>query len=188
MFRGVKCRAMAVLTITVIVSLALPNRSCALAQDSAPKNSQAPSASAAPPKQPLPFSHKTHAEIGLPCQFCHVPNTLDHPSALPSAPLCMTCHAKIDKDKPAIRALASFAQENRPIPWARVYSVPGWVYWSHAAHLKANLKCAECHGDVGEMEVVRQAVNVTTMKGCTTCHQQHHVVTDCHSCHEVESN
>jgi len=144
--------------------------------------------SVAGPKQPLPFSHKAHLAIGLSCEFCHASKLLDGPNALPSVERCMSCHRTIDRDKPSIRALASFAHDHRSIPWVRVYSIPGWVYWSHAPHLNAGVKCADCHGDVSEMDVLYEAKNVTTMKGCTACHQQLHVLTDCHACHEVSSN
>lgn len=139
------------------------------------------------PKQPLPFSHKTHAAAAVNCGFCHDSNSPDEPIALPSTAVCMNCHATIDKDKPAIQDLSSFARENRSIPWVRVYSVPGWVYWSHAPHLKAGLQCAECHGDVAKMDVMQQTKNVTTMDGCSNCHQLHNVANDCGSCHEADS-
>lgn len=139
------------------------------------------------PKQPLPFSHKTHSIAEINCGFCHSSDSSDQAIVLPSAAVCMNCHEVIDKDKPAIQELSSFAQQHRAIPWVHVYSVPGWVYWSHTPHLHAGLECAECHGDVAKMEVTQAAKNVTTMEGCTSCHQQHNVSNDCGSCHEAES-
>jgi len=153
-----------------------------------PTRKTSPAPLTAGPKQPLPFSHRAHLALGLSCTVCHASKRSDHTIALPTTAVCMACHQTIDKDKPAIRELATYARENRPIPWLRVYSVPGWVYWSHESHLKAGLQCADCHGNVSKMDVIFQAKNVTTMKGCTTCHQQRHVLSDCHSCHDVGSN
>jgi hypothetical protein len=141
----------------------------------------------AAPKQPLPFSHKTHAAAEINCDFCHSSDSADQAIALPSIAVCMNCHQVIDKDKPAIQELLTFARQNRPVPWLHVYSVPGWVYWSHTPHQQAGLQCAECHGDVAKMDVTHQARDVTSMNGCTNCHQQHNVANDCGSCHEAES-
>jgi hypothetical protein len=115
---------------------------------------------------------------------CHASKAPGDAIALPAASTCMVCHQTIAKDKPDIQKLAAFARDNRPIPWVRVYSVPGWVYWSHDAHLKAGLQCADCHGDVAQMNVMHQVKNVTTMDGCTSCHKLHHVDTGCQSCHD----
>jgi Cytochrome c7 and related cytochrome c/Class III cytochrome C family len=175
---------MAVLSVTL---LALADRSQSSQKAGQPASGSDSTSADVAPKQPLPFSHKAHAAAGVNCGFCHDSNSPDEPIALPSTAVCMNCHQIIDKDQAAIKELSAFAQQNRPIPWVHVYSVPGWVYWSHAPHLAAGLQCADCHGDVAKMDVTRQAKNVTTMDGCTGCHQQHNVANDCGSCHEAES-
>jgi c(7)-type cytochrome triheme protein len=71
-----------------------------------------------------------------------------------------------------------------PIPWARVYRVPDYVYWRHGPHLAANVSCADCHGPVAERDVIALETNVTTMLGCVTCHDQRQAFTDCIACHE----
>jgi hypothetical protein len=136
------------------------------------------------PAQPLPFSHKTHASGGLKCLECHPnPDPGDH-MTLPATARCMTCHTTIGKDKPAIQKLAEFAKSKEPIPWARVYSVPAFVYWNHRSHLKAGMKCEICHGQVPEMDTLAKATNVTTMDGCVECHRGNNAGTGCGYCHE----
>ena len=136
------------------------------------------------PQQPLPFSHKTHVAAGLKCQECHPhPDPGDH-MTLPATERCMVCHSTIATDRPAIRKLAEFANAKKPIPWARVYSVPAEVYWSHRSHLKAGLECEACHGQVSRMDALVRATNVATMEGCVTCHREKEAGTGCGFCHE----
>ena len=84
-----------------------------------------------PPVQPIPFSHKTHAPLGLQCDGCHGTPNAAGLMALPDAGMCMTCHANIAKDKPGIQKLAEFEKSKKPIPWVQVYKVPhhilGWA-------------------------------------------------------------
>ena len=35
----------------------------------------------------------------------------------------MGCHQSIEKDSAAIRTLAKFAAEKKPVPWVRVYQL-----------------------------------------------------------------
>src|ERR1700761_6819455 len=97
------------------------------------------------PEQPLPFSHKKHLSFQLECKFCHTNPEPGNQMTLPVAQTCMGCHAAVAKDKPAIQQLAEFAKSGQPIPWKPVYSVPGFVYWSHRTHLDAGIKCEMCH-------------------------------------------
>ena len=136
------------------------------------------------PAQPLPFSHKTHVATGLKCVECHPnPDPGDH-MTFPAASRCMACHATIAKDKPAIQKLAEFAKSKDPIPWARVYTVPAFVFWNHRSHLKAGIECDTCHGQVSQMDVLSKVTKVTTMEGCMECHRERNVDTGCGFCHE----
>ena len=87
---------------------------------------------------------------------------------LPPTALCMDCHKTLATERPSIRTLADFAASGKPIPWVRVYQLPDYVFWSHAAHLKANVTCAECHGPVNERDVLARETNITTMAGAST--------------------
>jgi len=139
---------------------------------------------AAPPEQPVAFSHKTHSTAGLKCQECHPnPDPGDH-MTLPAAARCMTCHSTIAKDKPEIKKLAEFAESKKQIPWVRVYSVPAEVFWTHRTHLSAAVRCESCHGPVSQMETMGKVTNVTTMEGCVRCHRERSAGTGCGFCHE----
>ena len=107
---------------------------------------------------------------------------------LPAEQTCMGCHAAVAVDKPAIQQLTAFAKSAQPIPWKPVYSVPGFVYWSHRTHLDAGLTCDACHGNVAQMEVMSKTTNVTTMAGCVACHKQKEAPTGCETCHQSQSS
>jgi hypothetical protein len=107
---------------------------------------------------------------------------------LPAAQTCMGCHAAVATDKPAIQQLTVFAKSGQPIPWKPVYSVPGFVYWSHRTHLEAGLTCETCHGNVAQMEVMSRTTNVTTMAGCVACHRKKEAPTGCETCHQSQSS
>jgi hypothetical protein len=143
--------------------------------------------SSAPPAQPLPYSHKKHVSFGMKCKDCHTNPDPGSQMSFPPTELCMNCHITIAKEKPAIKKLAEFAKSKQRIPWVRVYAVPSFVYWSHRTHLDADLKCETCHGPVGQMDVVAQVTNVTTMAGCVDCHREKEASTGCQTCHEMTS-
>jgi hypothetical protein len=137
----------------------------------------------APPEQPIPYSHKTHLALGLPCANCHTNPDPGNLMTFPAASKCMACHRSIAKDKPAIRKLASFAKSGQAIPWVRVYRVTEGVNWSHRKHLDAGMKCVMCHGQVAQMETMSEATSVTTMGVCLSCHAAHNAPTVCQTCH-----
>jgi len=136
-----------------------------------------------PAEQPVPFSHKLHLTFDMKCQECHLNPEPGDRMTLPAADKCMECHRTIVKDKPAIQKLAEFAKSKQTIPWVRVYVVSGWVFWNHRSHLEAGMKCEACHGEVGKMEVLTAATNVTSMAGCVDCHKKNEASTGCQYCH-----
>jgi formate-dependent nitrite reductase cytochrome c552 subunit len=139
---------------------------------------------AKPPEQPLPYSHKTHAAVGLNCLDCHVNPEPGARMRFPAADTCMACHATIANDKPPIQKLSEFAKSGRPIPWVRVYTVPEYVFWSHRIHLKARLTCETCHGPVASRDALWKE-NDPSMDWCVQCHQQKNAGLGCGtSCHD----
>ncbi|MGA2213083.1 MAG: cytochrome c3 family protein [Bryobacteraceae bacterium] len=136
------------------------------------------------PEQPLPYSHKTHLKFGLKCADCHANRDPGQNMGIPESSKCMTCHASVAKDKPAIQKLTAFNKDKRPIPWVRVYDLPSTITWSHRNHLKAGLTCRMCHGDVAQLDVMTRLMNVTTMDGCVGCHKDNQADTSCGVCHE----
>jgi hypothetical protein len=132
-------------------------------------------------EQPLPYSHKTHVQLGLKCTDCHTMPGKGEMATFPPESLCMTCHASIKKDSPAIRKLAAFAKENKPVPWVRIYKLPDYVWFSHKIHMK-KATCETCHGPVAERDVLKREKPIT-MVACMACHDETNALNECNTCH-----
>lgn len=163
----------------VLLTIALAGSLAARAQDPAPTQGVRPVA----PVQPLPYSHKTHVALGLQCRGCHVNPDQGALMTYPPAAACMTCHATVAADRPAIQKLAAFESSGTQVPWVRVYRLPDYVYWTHATHIQTDITCEQCHGPVAQRDVLAQETNIVTMLGCVTCHNKRQVFTDCGDCH-----
>ena len=137
----------------------------------------------AAPAQPLPFSHKKHADLGLVCQMCHTNPEPGSQMTFPATQTCMSCHIAIANDTPAIESLHAFSASGSEIPWVRVYAVTPGVTWSHKAHLGAGAQCETCHGDINQAEVVSESKSVLAMATCISCHQAREAAVECVSCH-----
>ncbi|HMY76344.1 MAG TPA: cytochrome c3 family protein, partial [Blastocatellia bacterium] len=122
------------------------------------------------PTQPIPFSHKLHVGgQNLKCAICHKNPEPGERMGLATAATCMQCHEDVKPDSPAIQKLAGFAKDKREIKWVRVYEIPSYVFFSHRAHLTAGASCAECHGEVKELEQMYQVKKIN-MANCMNCH------------------
>jgi hypothetical protein len=140
--------------------------------------------SKAAPVQPIPFNHKVHTAAGLTCLGCHTIKTPGDLAGFPPATFCMGCHETVKTDSPAIQTLKTFAAGQKPIPWLRVYKLPGFVYFSHQVHNKrARIECAVCHGPVAERSVIAQEKS-TAMVDCMKCHDQYKAPNGCDLCHD----
>src|SRR5512140_2838564 len=82
------------------------------------------------PQQPVPYSHRTHLALGLECASCHSNPDPGESMGFPPASTCMTCHQAIKADSPHIQKLATAARDDTPLPWARVYRLADYVYFS----------------------------------------------------------
>ena len=123
------------------------------------------------PVQPINFSHKLHAgTMSIDCQYCHIGVEKGRHAIIPSVNICMNCHTVARKDKPEIIKLTQYYNEDKPIPWKRIHEVPDYVYFNHSVHVNKGIQCESCHGDVKEMNVVRQ-VRQFTMAACLDCHR-----------------
>ena len=165
--------------------ITLPAGGAAQAQPPAPAASvvQANLAPHPAPEQPLPFSHKTHVGMALPCQLCHTNPAPGRQMTFPAVATCMNCHATMVTDRPAIKKLAEFAKSHQPIPWVRVYTVLPGVTWTHRKHLQAGVPCEDCHGKVASLDAMAESTNVTAMASCIGCHQARDVSAACTVCH-----
>ncbi len=56
------------------------------------------------------------------------------------------------------------------MPWKRVHKVPDYAYFNHSVHVNRGIDCAQCHGDVRNMDVLQQ-VSEFTMGACLDCHR-----------------
>jgi hypothetical protein len=135
------------------------------------------------PEQPLPYSHKTHVGMGLPCQLCHTNPAPGEQMTFPATSICMNCHATMVTDRPAIKALAEYANSKQPVPWVRVYKVLPGVTWTHRKHLEAGVQCETCHGSVDKLEAMSETTAVTGMASCISCHQARGASAACSACH-----
>lgn len=121
--------------------------------------------------QPIAFSHKLHAEKKLQCTDCHTKALAGERATIPQADRCNLCHDNIPQD--------------RRISWVRVYRLPDFVFFSHAAHTaKGGIDCQACHGPVATREVLQKEVS-TSMRFCVDCHRGRNAPLDCSRCHEL---
>ncbi len=137
------------------------------------------------PVQPVAFPHKTHIAKGMTCtDYCHESATKGPIAGLPSVNTCMICHAAIATDRPIIQAITERQQRGLDLAWQRVYGFypESHVRFHHAAHLRAGVECATCHGNVAEQVVAERVVD-HTMNFCVSCHKAKQASNDCLVCH-----
>ena len=140
----------------------------------------------APPAQPLPFSHKTHAgQLELKCLSCHTNPAPGEKMTYPATSMCMSCHEEIAADKPSIKKLAEYHKSKESVPWKPIYRNPAWVFFSHQVHLDAGAKCDRCHGQVSERDALWREKDIS-MKSCMRCHREYNASTACDYCHESQ--
>ncbi len=137
----------------------------------------------AAPEQPIDFPHDVHVgTYKMDCQYCHSSVDKSQFANIPAVGTCMGCHRITARDKPRIQQLTKYSQEGKSIPWTRVHDLPDFVHFTHRPHIRNGVACAECHGDVGKMEAVRQVAPLS-MGWCLDCHLERKAPTDCLVCH-----
>ena len=158
--------------------------------------------------QPINFPHNVHVETyKIDCQYCHADARRSEYAGIPSVSRCMGCHKITAADKPEIKKLAEYAAKGEPVPWVRIYKVPEFTYFPHKPHIRAELKCQQCHGAVEKMTTVgattgprllndllhltgmRPSAPPLTMGWCIDCHREQNAARgakaplDCVTCH-----
>jgi mono/diheme cytochrome c family protein len=139
------------------------------------------------PEQPIKFSHEIHAgQNQIACVYCHSGVEKSKHANIPSANVCMNCHAYIQEGAVSgkeeinkIYAALDYNPETRvygpnkkPIEWIRVHNLPDHVYFNHSQHVKVGkIECTQCHGAVDSMAVVKQN-SPLTMGWCIDCHRK----------------
>jgi len=136
------------------------------------------------PVQPIAYTHKVHLAKGLKCETCHVGVDTGPEAAIPNVQFCMACHQVIATDRPEIKKLTAYRDRGEDVPWVRVYnySPSAHVFFNHAPHIRADVPCTTCHGDMTKETTARRLVNMN-MGFCITCHTQRSVSIDCLTCH-----
>lgn len=141
------------------------------------------------PEQPIAYSHKVHAgDNAIDCNYCHTGARNSKTAGIPSANVCMNCHANITSGSttgtteiqkiydaigydPDTRTYIE-GYEQKPIKWVRIHNLPDLSYFNHSQHVTVGqIECQECHGAIEEMDVVKQE-NDLTMGWCVECHRE----------------
>ena len=135
-------------------------------------------------KQPIPFPHKVHLAKKAVCTDCHETVERGPVAGIPSVKTCMICHSQIATDKPLIKEVTAYSEKGIEIPWQRVYGFhhESHVRFNHAPHVRANVDCATCHGDLNNQTVAERVVD-HNMGFCVNCHTQRKASNDCLTCH-----
>jgi respiratory nitrate reductase gamma subunit len=153
---------------------ALARRARAVAVAAAALLACGPSSSSRPgyePAQPIAFSHAAHAgAYRIDCQYCHYVADVGRLAGLPPFSVCMNCHARVHTDSAEIAKVARAAAGIETVRWTRVHRLPAFVYFDHARHTRAGVRCGTCHGAVETMARVRQESELT-MGWCLECHR-----------------
>lgn len=135
-------------------------------------------------QQPIPFPHKVHLAKQAMCTDCHETVERGPIAGIPSVKTCMICHSQIATDRPLIKTVTSYSDRGIEIPWQRVYGFTheAHVRFNHAPHIRANVDCKVCHGDLATMTVAERAVD-HTMGFCVSCHRKNNAPNECMTCH-----
>jgi len=128
------------------------------------------------PAQPIKFSHAVHAgQNATDCFYCHSSAPYSKSAGIPPVNVCMNCHLIVRNGTRSgafeISKIISHYENQKPVEWIKVHNLPDHVFFSHAQHVSAGkVDCAECHGNVKEMDQIRQ-VSDLSMGWCINCHR-----------------
>lgn len=135
------------------------------------------------PVQPIAFSHRLHAgDKDIDCRFCHsyVDRSI-HPG-IPPVEKCLFCHNYIIANHPEILKEHAYFNSNTPVPWKKVFILPEHVVFRHDRHIKKEIPCESCHGDVRATD--RLKTREFEMGFCVECHRSKDANLDCWlACH-----
>jgi hypothetical protein len=124
------------------------------------------------PIQPIFFSHRRHAGVfAIDCLYCHSNTDISAVAAMPPVELCLGCHRVVKAASSEIAKLRGYDDRGEPIPWERLYKVADFVQFNHGRHVRAEVECQECHGDVEEYDVIWRW-SPLTMGWCLECHKE----------------
>ena len=84
--------------------------------------------------------------------------------------LCMGCHKTVAVESEHIKKMKALYDKGESFAWVKVYNLPEHVSFPHRRHINAGVRCQTCHGEVQEMDKVKQARDLT-MGWCLSCHR-----------------
>ena len=135
------------------------------------------------PSQPIAFSHRLHAgHKKIDCRFCHsYVDRSTHPG-IPPVEKCLYCHKYIISNHPEIKKEHHYYDTQTPTPWKKVFYVAEHVMFNHERHIKKEIPCETCHGDIAGTD--RLVHHEFKMGFCIQCHRKEKANLDCWlSCH-----
>lgn len=122
-------------------------------------------------EQPIQFSHKHHVtDDGIDCRYCHTTVETSSFAGMPATQICMNCHSQIWATSPFLAQVRDSFQNNQPIVWNRVNSLPDFVYFDHSIHVQKGIGCNTCHGPVDQMALTYKGQTLQ-MEWCLNCHR-----------------
>ena len=135
------------------------------------------------PEQPIPFSHRVHSGVkAIQCQFCHPYVGRSINPGIPPVEKCLYCHQYIIANHPWIRKEHEYFNTRTPTPWKKAFYLPEHVLFNHQRHIKKEIECQQCHGQVETMDRIRG--KRFKMGFCVECHQSKAANLDCWlACH-----
>jgi hypothetical protein len=123
------------------------------------------------PNQDVKFSHKTHSEkFEMKCLFCHFTAENSSYSNIPTTYTCMICHIALKNEKESMKKVVDSYYKKTSLSWTRIYYLPEHSRFDHSRHIKSQIDCSTCHGEVEKMDSVYSVKNFT-MGWCTDCHK-----------------
>jgi ferredoxin len=120
-------------------------------------------------QQPVPFSHKHHANMGIDCRYCHTSVEESNSAGLPPTRTCMNCHSMVWNEAPMLEPVRESWKTGKSLEWIRVHDLPQFVYFNHSIHIAKGVGCSTCHGRVDQMPLMRKQ-NTLYMGWCLQCH------------------
>lgn len=135
------------------------------------------------PAQPIPFSHRVHSGVKeIQCEFCHPYAARSGHPGLPPVEKCLYCHNHIIAGHPEIKKVHEFYDTKTPIAWVKANYLPEHVIFNHKRHIKKDVACEKCHGDIRAMDRIKGVE--FKMEFCVTCHRENEANVDCWlACH-----
>ncbi|MBW2201314.1 MAG: cytochrome c3 family protein [Deltaproteobacteria bacterium] len=135
------------------------------------------------PEQPIPFSHRVHSGVkAIQCQFCHPYVGRSINPGIPPVEKCLYCHQYIIANHPWIRKEHEYFNTRTPTPWKKAFYLPEHVLFNHQRHIKKEIECQQCHGQIETMDRIRG--KRFKMGFCVECHQNKAANLDCWlACH-----